>query len=491
MTTTRDQAAITDRRRRFVEAIGDGLAIVPARPEVTRNSDVHYEFRQDSDFYFLTGFEEPDAVAVINPAHPKERYVLFVRPRDREMETWNGRRAGVEDAVATYGADAAYTLDELEPKLREYLLHRPSIIYRLGNPAWDSKVTRLIEQARVARSRGYGAPARIEDPTPILAEMRLRRSPAELRCQRRACEVSRDAHAEAMRYAAPGRYEYQVQAALEFVFRAGGSPRNGYPSIVASGPNACILHYRENNRRMEDGDLLLIDAGAEYGYHTADITRTFPVNGRFTPRQRAVYDLVLRAQLAAIAVARPGNRYEIIHETARRVLTEGLVELGLLPRGVPESLAMHHYREFYMHGTGHWVGMDVHDVGDYRVRRTSRVLEPGMVLTVEPGLYIDPDRETATFYLLEYSEDEMWERRYRLGMAKAKQLEEDEKAKAQKIVHPIPEEFRGIGVRIEDDVLITGDGCEVLTAGTPKTVEEVERVCSEPSRLPRLGLDDE
>ena len=214
-----------------------------------------------------------------------------------------------------------------------------------------------------------------------------------------------------MRYAQPGQHEYEVQAALEFVFKKGGSPRNAYPSIVASGPNATILHYSENNRRMEDGDLLLIDAGCEWGYHAADITRTFPVNGRFTPPQRRIYEVVLRAQLAAIAAARPGARYEAMHEAARRALVEGLVELGLLPRGVEDSLAMHHYREFYMHGTGHWLGMDVHDVGDYRVRRQSRVLEPGMVVTVEPGLYFDPERETVSFRLREYSEEEAWERR--------------------------------------------------------------------------------
>jgi Xaa-Pro aminopeptidase len=236
---------------------------------------------------------------------------------------------------------------------------------------------------------------------------------------------------------------------------------------------------------MEDGDLLLIDAGCEWGYHASDITRTFPVNGRFTAPQRQIYQLVLDAQLAAIAATRPGQRYDAIHDAARRVLTEGLVALGLLPRGVDESLAMHHYREFYMHGTGHWLGMDVHDVGDYRVRRQSRTLEPGMVLTVEPGLYVDPERESVTLHLREYSEEEMWERRFRLGIAAAKKIEDEEKARAEKIVHPIPREYRGIGVRIEDDLLITAQGHDVLTAGTPKTVEEVERTCAEPPRLPR------
>jgi Xaa-Pro aminopeptidase len=485
VTPALDLAPFVERRQRFADAVGDGLAVIPGAREVLRNGDVAYEFRQDSDFFFLTGFEEPDAVAVINPSHAKERYVLFVRPRDREREIWNGRRAGVGGAVADYGADAAYPIDELDRRLREYILDRPSLVYRLGNPAFDGRITRLLAEGRAAGSRGQVTPATIEDPGPIVHEMRLRRSPGELARQRRACEISREAHAEAMRYARPGQYEYQVQAALEFVFRAHGSPRNGYPSIVASGPNACILHYTENRRRMADGDLLLIDAGCEWGYHTADITRTFPVNGRFTGPQRAIYELVLRAQAAGLAAVRPGNRLEAVHDAVRRVLAEGLVELGLLPRGVADSLAMHHYREFYPHGTSHWLGMDVHDVGDYRIRRVSRPLEAGMVLTVEPGLYVDPERETATFALREYSEDEMWERRYRLGAPAAKQLEEEERARAGTIVHPIPTEFRGIGVRIEDDVLVTADGGEVLTAGTPKTVDEVERICAEPPRLPR------
>ena len=483
--TSEDLATFIERRRRFVEAIGDALAIVPAAQETVRNNDVSHAFRQASDFYFLTGFDEPDAVAVFNPAHAKERFVLFVRPRDREMEIWTGHRAGVEGAVAHYGADAAYPMDQLDAKLREYAIERPVLFYRLGNPAFDGRAIRLVTDLRTARSRGFAPPVRIEDPGPIVHELRLRRSPAELARQRRACQISRDAHAEAMRYARPGMHEYQVQAAVEFVFRSQGSPRDAYPSIVASGPNACILHYVENQRRMDDGDLLLIDAGCEYGYHASDITRTFPVNGRFTAPQRAVYEIVLRAQLAAIAAARPGVPYEAIHEAARRVIAEGLVDLKLLPRNLADSLAMHHYREFFMHGTGHWLGMDVHDVGDYRVRRRSRPLEPGMVFTVEPGIYIDPERESVTFHLREYSEDEMWERRLRLGMAAAKRLEDEEKAKAATVTHPIPPEFRGIGVRIEDDILVTADGIENLTAGTPKTIEEVERTCAEAPRLPR------
>jgi Xaa-Pro aminopeptidase len=480
--TAAELAQFIERRRRFAETVGDGLAVIPGGQEVGRNGDVPYEFRQGSDFYFLTGFEEPDAVAVVNPTHAKERYVLFVRPRDREMEIWNGRRPGVEGAIADYGADAAYPIDQLDAKLREYALDRATLVYRLGNPAFDSRMIRLVTELRPARTRGSASPLRFEDPSPALSELRLRRSPAELQWQRKACEISREAHAEAMRVARPGLHEYHVQAAMEYVFRVHGSPRNAYPSIVASGPNACILHYTENRRRIGDGELLLVDAGCEYGYHASDITRTFPASGRFTPPQRAIYELVLSAQEAALAAARPGQPFEVVHEAARRVLTEGLVQLRLLPRNVEDSLAMHLYREFYMHGTGHWLGMDVHDVGDYRVQSRSRILEPGMVFTIEPGLYFDPDREQVSFALREFSEPEVWERRHRLGTAAARRLEEEEKAKAPHVVHPVPREFRGIGVRIEDDVLITADGCEVLTAGTPKTIAEIERVCAEAPR---------
>lgn len=480
--TTFDIAQFLDRRQRFAEAVGDGLAIVPGGTEVYRNADTAYPFRQNSDFFFLTGFDEPEAVAVFNPTHAKERFVLFVRPRDREQEVWTGRRAGVEGAIGTYGADTAYPVAQLDDKLREWMLERSTLFHRLGNPAHDPRVLRLVGELRAARARGHATPVRIEDPGPVIHEMRLRRSPVELGWQRRACAISRDAHAEAMRVARPGMHEYEVQAALELVFRAHGSPRNAYPSIVASGPNACILHYDANTRRMEDGDLLLIDAACEYGHYASDITRTFPVNGRFTPSQREVYELVLRAQLAALGRARPGARFEDMHEAARRVLTEGLVTLGALPGGVEESLAMHHYREFFMHGTGHWLGMDVHDVGDYRVGGRSRILEPGMVFTIEPGLYFDPARDAVTFHLREYSEQEMWDRRFRLGAAAARRLEEEEREKAPKVVHPVPKALRGIGVRIEDDVLVTADGCEVLTAGTPKTADEVERTCAEAPR---------
>jgi Xaa-Pro aminopeptidase len=474
-----------ERRRQLAEALGDGLAIIPGTPAVVRDQDGSHSFRQRSDFFFLTGFDEANAVAVLNPPGAQERFVLFVRPRDPDMEIWNGHRAGPEGAITTYGADAAYPIGQLEQKLREYAINCPTIYYALGNATYDPTIIQLLTGLRPVKTRGQTVPVRLEDPSPLIHELRLRRSPSELACHRRSCEIASEAHIEAMRYARPGLYEYEVQAALEYVFRRHGSPRNAYPSIVASGPNACILHYTENTRRLQDGDLLLIDAGCEYGYYAADITRTFPVNGHFTTAQRTLYDLVLQAQLAAIAVAQPGNRYEAMHEVARRVLTEGLVALELLPRGVEESLAMHHERAFYMHATGHWLGMDVHDVGDYRVDGQSRLLEPGMVLTVEPGLYFDPAKAEATFALREYNDVDIRERRDRLGLAVASQLEREEQAHAPKITHPIPAEFRGIGIRIEDDVLITAGGSEVLTRETPKTIEAIERVCAEASPFPR------
>jgi Xaa-Pro aminopeptidase len=481
-----DHKPFRERRQQFAAAVGDGLALIPAAGLQIRNDDVEHPFRQNTDFFYLTGFDEPDAVAVINPQHEEERYVLFVRPRDKEMETWNGYRAGVEGARTDYSADAAYPLADLAEKLRDYLIGRPNLFYRFGNPTHDGMVNSALAQARHFRERdGRPVPEVTSDPHAVLAEMRLRKSDPEIAALRRACAISAEAHCEAMRFARPGVYEYQVQAALEYKFRINGSPRVGYGSIVASGPNACILHYVENTRKTVAGDLLLIDAGAEFDYHSADITRTFPVDGTFTAPQRALYEVVLAAQVASIGEAVPGSTMKALHETAKRVLSEGLIDLGLVPRGLEDTLAMHHYREFFMHGTGHWLGMDVHDAGGLmRSDGSPRPLEPGMVFTVEPGLYVDPDRETVSFPLLEYDYEERIERRYRLGIDAARKLETEEVEKAEKVVHPIPTEFRGLGVRIEDDLLITADGYENLTAGVPAAIDEIQALCAEPSSLP-------
>lgn len=465
------------RRVEFAETLGNGIAIIPAGAEATRNDDVHYEFRQDSSFYFLTGFDEPDAVAIIDPSHPTEKYTLFVRPRDREMEIWNGYRAGTEGAVERFGADQAFPIGEFSNRLKDHLIGTETVFYRSGGRL-DSTVFGAMQSLDALADRyGRTIPSTLVDPSPRLAELRLRKTQTEIEHLTKACEISAAGHEAAMKAAQPGMFEYQVQSAMESVFREQGSARNGYPSIVASGPNACILHYVENTRQMADGDLLLIDAAAEYEYFSSDITRTFPVNGTFSKAQRAVYNVVLAAQRAAIGVATVGNTHADIHETAKGVLTDGLVDLGLLPRGVDDSLAMNHYREYFMHGTGHWLGMDVHDAGSVRVGDDSRILEVGMSFTVEPGIYISPDSETIDFPVYEYDVDERYERRYRLGWDAARKLEAEEMQGVEVISHPIPEEFRGIGVRIEDDLVVMPDGTANLTASLPTDPDDVEALC--------------
>jgi Xaa-Pro aminopeptidase len=316
--------------------------------------------------------------------------------------------------------------------------------------------------------------------------MRLIKTDDEIEALRRVCDLSAKGHSEAMRFAAPGLHEYQVQAALEYHWRLEGARHNGYPSIVASGPNACILHYVENDRRVEDGDLILIDAAAELEGYSADITRTFPVNGRFTAPQRAVYDVVLAATHKGLDMSAPGSSSRAIHDAATRVLTEGMIDLGLLPKGLDESLAMHHYREFFFHGTGHWLGLDVHDAGTYRVDGGAyRKLEPGMAFTVEPGLYIAAGKGEITLTLLEYDQDEWNQRRILEGRAAAMAKEAEAKEHAEKITHQVPADFLGIGVRIEDDVVLTDAGHENLTASVPKEIDEVEALCAESSTLPR------
>lgn len=482
-----DLAPFEQRRAEFVGQLADGVAVIPGGRETARNFDVSHPFRQDSDFYFLTGFPEPDAVAVFNPSHPTDKYVLFVRPRDRDREIWDGYRAGVEGAVGDYGADAAYPISELGKKLREYVVDRTTLFYQLGDARFDDRVVALLQTSGDQRVRGgWTVPVKVENPKPILHEMRLFKTPSEADRLRRACEISVEAHAEAMRFAAPGLFEFQVQAAIEFVFRQLGSLRDGYPSIVGSGPNACILHYIENRRQMEDGELLLVDAGAEYGHFSADITRTFPVSGTFTAPQRAVYEVVLAAQRAVIDECAPGSTLDAHHQTARLLITEGLVDLGVVPGPVSDAFEMGFDREFFMHGTGHWLGMDVHDAGRYRIDRKSRALEPGMAFTVEPGVYVDPHRPRVEFAVLEYDEVAQRELAYEVGREEARSQLENRREAAEKRVHDVPAEFLGIGVRIEDDIFITTDGHENLTAGVPTDPEDVEGLCAEAARVPML-----
>ncbi|MDF0556638.1 aminopeptidase P N-terminal domain-containing protein [Kamptonema sp. UHCC 0994] len=432
-------AEYRQRREQLMAKIGSGTAVFRSAPMAVMHNDVEYAYRQDSDFLYLTGFNEASAVAVFAPHHEEHKFVLFVQPKDPEKETWHGYRAGVEGAKEIYGADEAYPINELDEKLPKYLEKAERIYYHLGRDRVFNETLLKHWQRLMATypKRGTG-PTAIEDSNLILHPMRLVKSETELELMRKAADISVDAHNHAMEFAKPGRYEYEIQAEIEHIFRLRGGNGPAYPSIVASGRNSCILHYIENNRQLQDGDLLLIDAGCAYGYYNADITRTFPVGGKFTPEQKTIYELVLEAQLQAIAEVKPGNPYSKVHETAVRVLVKGLMDLGLLCGDIEEIIKEEKYKPFYMHRTGHWLGLDVHDVGVYQYGENPQLLQPGQVLTVEPGIYISPEIKSVEG-----------------------QPEVDQK-------------WRGIGIRIEDDVLVTPDGHQVLTAAVPKSVESLE-----------------
>jgi len=428
----------SERRRRFLLQLGDGVAVLPSAPVAVRSNDVEYVYRQDNDLFYLTGFPEPETVAVFAPGNPEGEYILFVRPRDRERETWTGRRAGLEGAVAEYGADRAYRVDQLDEILPQMLSRVDNIYYPLGssNEPMNQRMLNWFRHSQASRPRsGTGASALI-DPREILHEMRLYKRPEELAAMRRAIEISGEAHQRAMREARGGMKEWEIEARIDYTFRVRGAIGPAYPSIIASGPNATILHYIHNDREMKRGELLLIDAGSEYDFYASDITRTFAINSRFSPAQRDLYQLVLDAQQSGIEASRPGATIEEVHEAALRVLVQGMCSLGLIGGPPEQALSEGSYRPYYMHRTSHWLGMDVHDVGNYRQGGKPRKLEPGMVLTVEPGIYVPAD---------------------------------DTKA---------PAEMRGIGIRIEDDVLITAEGHEVMSLGIPKSVAEVEALAT-------------
>ncbi len=434
------QTEYKERREQLMAKIGTGTAIVKSAPIAVMHNDVEYAFRQDSDFFYLTGFNEPEAVAVLAPHHEEHRFILFVQPKERDKEVWTGYRTGVEAAKEKFGADEAYPIAELDEKLPKYIEKADRIYYHLGRDRSFNDVIIKHWQRLMAGypKRGTG-PIAIESTNPILHAMRQVKSAAELEMMRKAVAISVEAHNHAREFTQPGRYEYEIQAELEHIFRLRGAVGPAYPSIVASGANSCVLHYIENNRQMQDNDLLLIDAGCSYGYYNADITRTFPVGSKFTSEQKILYELVLKAQLEAIAQVQPGNPYNSFHDTAVRVLVEGLMDLGLLAGGIEEIIKEEKYKPFYMHRTGHWLGLDVHDAGVYKHGENWQTLQPGHVVTVEPGLYIGPDVEPV----------------------------EGQPA--------IDDRWRGIGIRIEDDVLVTAEGHEVLTAGVPKSIEDMER----------------
>lgn len=479
-----EQTRFAARRAAFMELLGDTIAIIPAGKMQPRNDDVEHAFRQNSDFFFLTGFSEPDSIAVFDPTRDTGPYTLFVRPRDPELEAWNGRRAGTEGATDQFGADEAHTLDEFDTWLKKCLVGRNSVGYSAGGPD-DRRLLRALSAARrYALGAGVSTPETVVDPGAILREMRLFKSPEEAEALRAACSISAVAHTETMRLTRPGMTERQIQAAVEYVFMTMGSERIGYGSIIAGGDNATILHYVENDQLLEDGDLLLIDAGAEYQHLTADITRTFPVNGTFTAPQRAVYELVLAAERQVISMCAPGLAYSDMHQRAVEILSHGLVDIGLLPGEGDEVIEKGWYRQFFFHGTGHWLGIDVHDAGAYRVDGSGRPLEPGMAFTVEPGIYVAPHKTTVSLSNAPYDPLEVTELTYQIGAIKAKAEFARRTEEAGSVDFGVPAEFLGIGVRIEDDILMTETSHENLSGGAPVDPGEIESVCAEESVLP-------
>jgi Xaa-Pro aminopeptidase len=426
------------RRTRLREEMGPGaVAILIGGRVITRSADSHFPFRQDSDFWYLTGFDHPNAIAVLRTDGGPE-YTLFVEARDPDAETWTGYRPGVEGATRDHEADEAHPNQEFLTRLPDLLAGVKRVYHMLGrDTAIDAKIVESCEGMRLRSRLGRVPPEALVDPRSIVHEMRLHKEPAELDLMRRAADISREAHCDAARLAHPGTFEYELEAALEYAFRRRGARGPAYTSIVGGGANATVLHYVRNDQKLREGELVLIDAGCELEGYASDVTRTYPIGGRFGAAARAVYDVVLASQEAALAGCRPGATLPEIHDIAVRRLTEGLVELGVLSGGVDELVAKEAHRRFYMHQTSHWLGLDVHDVGTYRQDGAARRLEPGMVFTVEPGLYFAPSLEG------------------------------------------VDPRFRGIGVRIEDDVIVTAEGCEVLTAAIPKAPEELEALVAE------------
>lgn len=408
------------------------VAIIPSAREATRSNDTAYRFRQDSDFLYLTGFEEPEAIVVIAPSRDK-KFTMFVRPRDPEREIWDGRRAGVEGAKKEFGADESFPIVEFDEKLNDILDGANKLYYRLGvNPDLDDTIIRQIARMRALNRKPIHPPQTIIDPATIVHEMRVIKSEEEIELMQRAADIAAEAHCEAMKAARAGMKEYEVEALIELIFKRRGAAAPAYTSIIGAGANATVLHYINNDGELRDGELLLIDAGAEYKGYASDITRTFPINGRFTKAQREIYELVLKAQMACVDLVRPGTTHDELKAHSVEVLTEGMVELGLLTGDPKELIKEKQHEKFYMHGLGHMLGIDVHDVGQYYFDKESRALEPGVVMTVEPGIYVAPGTKD------------------------------------------VPEQYLGIGVRIEDDVLCTANGPRVLTYKVPKQPDEIE-----------------
>jgi Xaa-Pro aminopeptidase len=424
------------RRLETLKRMGAGIAIVPTAPEQTRNRDAHFPYRADSYALYLSGFTEPEAVVVLITGE-KNQSILFCREKNEEREIWDGYRYGPAAAADAFGFDAAYPIDELDEKLVELMANQPSLYYAIGHDAgWDARITQALNGVRAQARAGKRAPENIRDIRAILDAQRLFKDVSEIALMRRAGEISGEAHKRAMRATRPGKFEYEIEAELLHEFRRQGCQAPAYTSIVAGGKNACVLHYVENNQRLNDGDLLLIDAGGELDGYASDITRTFPVNGKFSGAQRDVYQLVLDAQSASIAATKPGNTFHDPHEAAVKVLAQGMLDLKLLEGTLDDVLEQESYKRFYMHRTGHWLGLDVHDAGEYKDGENWKQLQPGMMLTIEPGCYIRPADD-------------------------------------------VPEAFHNIGIRIEDDALVTEQGCDIITQATPKTIADIEAVMAE------------
>lgn len=418
------------RRQRLLKTIGDGVAIIPTAPEVVRNRDAHYPYRFDSYFWYLSGFPEPEAVVVL-VGGKKPKSILFCRDKHEEREIWDGYCYGPKAAKSAFGFDAAYSIEQLDKKLPELLVDRDTLWHAIGHDAdWDARIAKALNEVRAQARAGKRAPRAIHDLRAELDAMRLTKDAAELAIMQRAADIASAGHARAMHACRPGMAEYELEAELSYEFRKRGADGHAYSPIVAGGANACVLHYVDNNKLLNDHTLVLIDAGCEVAGYAADITRTFPVSGRFTPAQKDVYEIVLAAQAAAIAATAPGRHFMEAHDAAVRVLTQGLVDLKLLAGSVDTLIEKGDFRRYYMHRTGHWLGLDVHDAGEYKIGNDWTTLQPGMTVTVEPGLYIRPGAD-------------------------------------------IPAELAGIGIRIEDDVRVTETGCEVYTSA-PKTVREIE-----------------
>ncbi|MEZ0245626.1 MAG: Xaa-Pro aminopeptidase [Methylophilaceae bacterium] len=432
----KDITPFSRRRTQLLQRMGTGVAVIPTAPEAVRNRDSHYQYRFDSYFYYLTGFTEPESILLLI-AGDNPKSVLFCRDKDLEREIWDGFRYGPEGAKVTFGVDEAYSISRLDELAPQLLANQPRLHYALGaDTQWDLRVTGWLNHLRTQTRSGVSAPAEIADVRGLLDEMRLFKSEDEIATMRRASEISAGAHRRAMRATRPGAAEYEIEAELLHEFRRLGAQSPAYHSIVAGGANACVLHYVFNDAPLRDGDLLLIDAGCELDGYASDITRTFPVNGKFSGPQKDLYELVLAAQDAAIEAVRPGNHWNAPHEAALQVLAQGFIDLSLCKGTVDAVLESGDYRRFYMHRTGHWLGLDVHDAGEYKQNDKWRLLEPGMALTVEPGCYVRP-------------------------------------------ADGVPEHFWDIGIRIEDDAIVTPSGCEIITDSAPKRVAEIEALMSD------------